>query len=184
MSDGPFQLYGGKFLVTATGYAVADECCCETAAPCECPESGLSDYYRLADYTDGDLTGCETCTDVTGVPGFAPWDGGFERWYPLGVGACVWSSVITFSGTMPSISGKAGMYIYNPLPNAAQYIELVTSGDPDCYWRLTIGCTDGSGNIVIMWRGTKSTGDTPAGTYTRDEGCDSISSLQIEAYTP
>jgi hypothetical protein len=50
------------------------------------------------------------------------------------------------------------------------------------HWRLKIEATQHvTVATVLVWEGTKPTGNDPAGTYTKVAGCDPASTLTIEA---
>lgn len=148
---------GAVILCPDGSVAVQDTCPCDDAAPCECPEGGLVGCYRLADYTDGDLAACETCEDHAS----GAWDGTFEV-----TSGCLWV------GSGSSISGKRiGIHAFPTL----------LLDEPNCVWAIAIACeTDAWGGAAYIWRGTKATGSTPVGPYTRTAGCDETSTLTVE----
>ena len=190
-----FWLNDGKIVVDATGKPVVCETCpCDEDAPCICPE-GLAAYYRLKDYSDGDLSvggDCSVCTDA--IPSdawFAQW--GQPRWaytFPAWDGTfylapspfeCWW-----FPSNSLSISGKIASWVSGTGSGTA----LLLWSDSSCYWELTIICyavkwqypgwfSGGGGGTI--WTGKKRIGVTPVGVYERTFGCDVTSTLEIEA---
>ena len=155
-------LKSGKVIVNANGEPIlCDTCPCEEAAPCVCP-AGLGTCYRLKDYNDGDIAPCSDCHDMV----LPVWDGSFDRWID-----CVWQLMANVS-----MSGKllTGSTMFDSLTR----IILRTVFYPgDCRWELRIACYGGAS---LIWLGFKTTGLTPAGTYTRSSGCDATSALEVE----
>lgn len=131
---------------------------CEPSAPCECP-SGLADCYRLVGYSDGDIQACPDCLDDTSS---TIWDGTFTR----SDFQCRWAP----SSSPLRMDDKRLEF---------SYLVLNTDDDPDCYWELSIECEWGGISLTI-WYGTKATGESPVGTYTRVSGCDTTSALEVE----
>jgi hypothetical protein len=124
--------------------------------PCECP-NGLSGDYRIAGYVPGDLTACAECTESLNPA----WDGVFH----YNSSPCYWEET-----DAASIDGTGLI--------ASLYLE--TGSNPDCYWEISINCTDDDVNPYPVWVGTKDYGTDPVGVYTRTAGCDMTSSLTIE----
>ena len=158
----PLIVYKGGLLKVNGALATSQNCCCGDAAPCTCPE-GLGNCYQIASYTDDffNASGCSACTDCSS--GY--WDGIFDfRQFPT---LCSW-----WGGQFCCIGGK-----YDG--DALQMLELVSVEEP-CYWEVKIYCGSRPTEVLI-WHGTKTTEQTPVGTYTRIGGCDAgLGSLEIE----
>jgi len=114
--------------------------------------------YRIVSYTDGDIGACETCATGT----VNTWGGDFTGNTELD--PCMWYP------TTPAdqINGHV-------LDGTGSYLGLGTG-----VWESFIYCFDSLGLQVLIWSGTKSTGATPVGTYTRTGGCDDTAELVIE----
>lgn len=148
--------------------AIHEDCCNPFPDSCPCDENnwgdfwpceGLSEYYRIKDYTDGDLGGCDDCDSYGGTA----WNGTFRATNDV----CIWSP----PSSNRSIDGVSLDADYTA-------IEL------DSYWFLRVGCL-GPPFDDSPWEGRKCDGPTPAGIYTRNYMCYSgPSSIEIEAYTP
>jgi hypothetical protein len=138
-------------------------------APCACP-GGLTGDYRLVAYTDGDID-ASGCNSAAPCGGGVAWDGVFHY-----SSACYW--IITEAPSNACIDGQlldsANSISSGQLKNA---IELNTTL---CRWEMVLWLMDAGVNYVI-WQGVKYTGDTPAGTYQRTGGCDTTTSLEVEA---
>ena len=155
----------GHLLKNADGHLVKD--CGESPAPCEYDED-LTGDYRIVGYNDGDLAGCEDCSDYEG-------------------GGAAWNGVFTWSGTPGywhdpatatlKIDGKVVNYPDSEMIWLAHVIEY----DPECFWSIMIQCTELPGTTHIIWHGDKNTGGSPAGVYTRSAGCDTTETITIEA---
>lgn len=135
------------------------------SCPNEC--EGLDSCYQISGYSDGDLSPCTTCTNSLNTA----WDGTFNRspCDPMDLTLpeyCGW----IVSGSTLSIAGKALDQNYTLLYRSCGiwYLQVVCSGAPNC----------------IIWRGTKSTGTDPTGTYTYDCGVDTTATFDIEACPP
>jgi hypothetical protein len=111
--------------------------------------------YRIASYSDGDLTACSGCS----ANGGTAWNGHFESY-----AACVWTAA---NGS--AINAKT-------FSQASTKIEF---DSVNCIWKVTVAC-----NSDTVWYGTKAAhgvlGSTPAGVYTRVSGCDSTTTLTVE----
>ena len=187
-------LDSGKFCIPASsGYgAIKDatgqcvECCPDevpTGCPCDSGEwaalvssgtpcGGLVQQYQIKDYDDGDPSGtptletsspCTNCDDSSATL----WGGVFTA---LSGSPCVWSEEDTLQ-----IDGK------ELEPNDTR-LALDTSGDPDV-WSITVFCHwdgDPADGEELIWAGSKVSGSTPVGIYTRSDGCDTTSTLEIE----
>jgi hypothetical protein len=116
-------------------------------APCACGwPSGLSNTYTVGGF--GGLSACSEC-DSSGDP---PWPGTL---YHAG-GGCVWWAIDPGFDSF-SISGATLDITYTQ-------VLLRTTVTP-CRWELYIACTSLTHPTKTMWYGYKTTGSTPAGTY-------------------
>jgi hypothetical protein len=114
-------------------------------APCVCP-SGLAATYTVSGF--GSLTGCPQC-DASTDP---PWPGTL---YQSGTACLFWALDPTFDPY--SINGDS-------LDIAYTQVLLRTTVTP-CRWELYIACSSLLNPTKTMWLGYKTTGSTPAGTY-------------------
>jgi len=134
-----------------------------------CPE-GLDSCYQITGYSDGDLSACDDCDDFES----SAWDGTFPR----PGGTCEWKITGVVSPN-PSIDGKD---IRGGANGAPTRVYLDTANKK---WKVEIGCDkkigDDAYDYYPIWHGEKASGQTPEGTYTRTSGCDTTSSLEIEA---
>lgn len=182
VTNGTIHLYGGKVLLNGGKVTLADDCCCggsEPAAPCECPCDatewaalvadgtpchGLVAAYRIKGYTPGDFTACSSC-DNSALPA---WPGTFTVINDAVI--CRWLAVL--DDDTYSISGKR-----------MDSLTVVRLSAPDCQWLLRIYCFQAPITVHLIWEGTKDTGSTPAGIYTKTAStmCDSTSTIEIEA---
>jgi hypothetical protein len=123
----------------------------------------VAECYRLKAYTDGDLA-ASSCSDCrNGFSSWPVWDGSFPN-----KDSCLrWNSGLT-GGIR--IDGK----------DFRKISTLLYWDSDNCRWALDIMCTGTASNSYV-WRGYKDSGCKPEGTYTRSEGCDTTSSLEIEA---
>ena len=112
--------------------------------------------YKLSGYHDGDLVACSTC--VAG--GGSVWDGTFPVY-----SNCLWQQ----AAGARKIGGKS-------LNQSDIVFDAV-----DCFWQLSINCSDNIDGPVDMWTGRKTSGSTPAGIYTKISGCDGASALTVVA---
>ena len=151
-------------------------------ATCDCPESGLADCYRFADYTDGDLTGCEDCYDCADLPPSYSTEAHDGAVYKSESVDCYWYRPgLSGEGKILCVDGKSA---YNSeMPD--EYPDELWLDTDDCVWRRRIRCYDATANAwVVIWEGQKSEGLTPVGTYLRlpgtDGGCDGTSAMTIE----
>jgi len=158
----------------------------KTPPPCPCDEFEWEDWvnevpgetcgdafgwvrkYRLKDYSDYDLTPCglPDCADSD----LEPWNG--EFWASI-YGKCIWGSGDQGSGH--SISGK--QLEFGTVVGARVWLDEMSDR-----WYLDIVCSNGppGSQFGDIWVGFKYYGQTPAGIYTRDHGCDTTSTLEIE----
>ena len=154
----PLIAYKGGLLKVNGKLAASLSCCCgEGPAPCECPE-GLETCYRIVDYAPDffDASGCTDCENCS----TGHWDGTFNE-----AVACIW-----YADGAGCTGGKAVDGLFH---------EIILD-DALCYWEMSVYC----GTLVegsLIWRGRKTTGQTPEGTYTStEEGCDPLGSLEVE----
>lgn len=124
----------------------------DTCAPDSCPE-GLAETYSIDSYFNGylDLTACVDCAPAVGLP---VWDGVFTNNED-----CTWSGMIV--GFAKEISGKE-------FQNFEGAFDLGLS--PGVAWLITFQCGD-VGTPINVWIGTKSTGASPVGVYSKTGGC-------------
>ena len=148
------------------------------ACPCLCDSSGSQ--YRLKAYTDGDLAAstCTNCQDLPGGETGSAWGGDFNH---RGSGAgtddtCYWE--YRYGGALwILIDGKT---VYK----SETYVYRTRDESGACHWVMQIACQGPADPYLhVLWSGAKSTGQTPAGVYTRTGGfLASPSSLEVESY--
>lgn len=143
-----------------------------------------------------------------GVSGGIRWDGTFHRdaaRYPAG-GQLFWSSYFR-PGSEPGIKkgywinfGSGWSHLHNDNP-----AEILTGASQKLFWEPVAGGVDPGGpaspppaatgtwklviqatkfvthEIIDVWTGTKSGGNDPIGTYTRQSGLDPLATLAVEA---
>jgi hypothetical protein len=96
----------------------------------------------------------------------------------------------TFANTVAGISryelymgGTGGPFAFDSFwvlnyTNMANYSKIWWNGTA---WQLDLYCWDTTPGPVLIWRGTKATGTTPVGVYSRTAGCQATpTSLEIE----
>lgn len=159
-------------------------CCIPVPDPCPCdqtewnalfgsgtPCNGLVKFYRIKDYSDGDipLTSCGSC-GLPG-PGTPVWNGQFDA---RGSGRCTWF-YFRVDSRIPKIDEKL-------LELAIPAITL-SAGTK---WLIDIRCDHfPSGGSTSVWAGEKLCGVTPVGKYDRTGGCAATpSTLEIEEFIP
>ncbi len=173
MADGEVKLWEGKVLIGPAGQvATADNCC--GGAPCECPCDveewallvatgapchGLVQTYRIKDYADYDFVACAECEDSP----LSAWNGHVGA---MAGARCFWAYVGDCS-----ISGKYSVFPTNP--------QLYLDTDL-CQWIFWVRCTLVGVGSYTIWKGTGPAAATPPGIYTRTEGCDTTSTIEIE----
>ena len=123
--------------------------------------------YKISGYVDGDFN-LTTCPNKASS-GAGAWDGSFPAYAPQG-GYCDWM-IQNADPTSYSISGKQ--------LSGVDYSHIAFNAST-CQWNLLLGTYSGGAESDI-WFGYKSTGNTPAGVYTRTGGCDPTTSLTIVA---
>jgi hypothetical protein len=148
-----------SILVNASGLPyLCDDCPCEEPCDEQCD-------YRIKGYTDGDLANCSSCDDseARAWPGVFKFHNGAYRasWY---VDNC--PDISAFS-----VSGKLLSDVQTSLWHSAEQRLY-----------LSISCHQSSPGVNhVIWRGEKTAAGGRAGVYTRTSGCDTTSSLEIEA---
>jgi hypothetical protein len=152
----------------------------------ECPECCESDIctdpgyatIQIADYADGDIGGCEDCAEPDPfLPG--TWNGVFER---------ATGTIPTFEWNQSGCSGDEpecwwGACEVGEIDGKAFSDAVVFYCADSGVWHLIVSCVEGTSfQPMVLWKGEKSGGDTPEGTYSRTEGCNAgPSSLEIIA---
>ncbi len=130
-------------------------------APCLCPEN-LAGSYAI---NPGALETCVSCiggncsTTVT-------WDGTFQLY-----SACNWIGLNADQTTWTP--GQCLQLDGVNLSNTQLRLDPY-----NCYWIITIACFNGASENTL-WQGTKTTGSTPSGTYSKITGCVDMSTLQV-----
>jgi hypothetical protein len=120
----------------------------------------VKDCYRIKDYDPNLTFNVSGCTSNTSSE--PPWDGSLENDDPS---ICTWYGNL---GGSPSIQER-------------QVSNLLLRAHPVECWILEIQLTYSHGPSPMLWRGTKSSGSTPAGVYTRTGGCSTgPETLEIE----
>jgi hypothetical protein len=158
--DGQLQYFNetGQLMVLSTGAGaghLAASCCCQAACQCG-PGQGVC--YRIAEYEDGDIQSCPGCADA--VPADRVWDGRF-----LANDWCSWEKWFDYDVRM------AGKKLHS--------VHLRHISTRPCRWEALIQCIQYGMGPVTVWRGTKTTGNTPAGTYEKEEGCSELETLTL-----
>ena len=140
---------GGNLLRTrAQPFHLASDCGGGGAAPCSCTwPSGLAFAYTVSGW--GGLAACRTC-DASSDPA---WSGALNH---IGSGCVWWAADAMFDPT--SVNGSMLDITYTQ-------VLLRTTVTP-CRWELYIACASTTHPTRTMWYGYKTTGTTPAGTYT------------------
>ena len=116
-------------------------------APCVCSwPTGLSSTYTVSGF--GGLSTCSTCDSSSA----ASWSGVMNH---TGSGCIWWAADASFDPL--SINGKMLDITYTQL--------LLRTTVTPCRWELYIACTSLVNPTKTMWSGYKTTGATPAGTY-------------------
>ena len=117
-------------------------------APCACNwPTGLATTYTVNGA--GAIGNCPSCTDATGG---SAWDGTLNH-----ASGCIWWAANANFDPL-TISGKE-------LDISYTQILLRTTVSP-CRWELYIACLRTGFASPNIWYGYKTTGSTPAGTYT------------------
>jgi hypothetical protein len=112
---------------------------------------------------------CESCT----ASELAAWDGTFAIVYEYR--GCCWAPLAF--GDNRSIDGKLFSVGASSDCTGSSRLWLDTV---NCRWVLGLYCNSNGGTLV--WLGYKTTGLTPAGTYSKDSGCAGPDALVVEAY--
>jgi hypothetical protein len=148
-----------SILVNASGLPyLCDDCPCEEPCDEQCD-------YRIKGYTDGDLAACSSCDDseARAWPGVFKFHNGFYRasWY---VDNCPDISAFSVSGKL--LNG----------------LETAQGHSSEHWYFLRIVCLQSSPLVNhTIWHGKRASAGGRAGVYTRTSGCDTTSSLEIEA---
>ena len=142
----------------------ASDCDEGLAVPATCPGCGLARYFQLAAGGLGQLAPCATCQNPVASNG--PWGG---RFGPISAGICRWNLEPAAGVTDTTLGGKA-------LAVGFSWLELNAA---QSRWEIIIKCRGGIVSPVV-WQGTKTTGRTPAGDYTRIAGCSGPTTLTLE----
>lgn len=134
------------------------------------PPTNMAAAYRIAGYHDGDIIPPDPCyvsSPQTAYLDTGVWRGDFGNFGPgtSGYGwyidGTVYPLVSPGTGEGPSINGKLFAFHSN--------IRLKQS-EP-CYWIMAVHVFNSFGTALTVWEGEKHTGSTPAGVYTRSDGC-------------
>jgi hypothetical protein len=159
MTDHIKHASSGHLLHNDSGHLV--HACDEVAAPCLCP-ANLANSYAI------DATLLEACTGCIGgnCTTTVTWDGTFQLY-----SVCNW---IGLNATDTSWTPGQCLQIDGKNLSLTQ-LKL----DPyECQWVLTIICfSEDSDNV--LWHGVKTIGSTPAGTYTKLQGCVNLSTFDV-----
>ncbi len=141
-----------------------------------CADADSGPCYELSGYVDGDLVACAACRASTN----AAWDGEYD--FHSGSN-CFWKIITAIPFTDdPKINGK--LLATNPQDSGGTRVSFTPSGalSNPCKWRLQVGCVNEPGlGLSNIWRGFKTIGFDPTGTYTRDAGCDATATLTVVA---
>ena len=135
---------------TATPYHLTDGCASGGGgpAPCACGyPTGLAPTYTVNGAAG--IVGCPTCTDATG--GTPAWEGTLHH-----ASGCVWWAADASFDPL-SIGGKQLDITYTQI--------LLRTNVTPCRWELYIACLRSGFASPNIWYGYKTTGSTPAGTY-------------------
>ena len=164
-----------------------DECCCPEV--CESCKSACGTYptlaawaawakggagglpyartYKIAQYADGDFTGCSGCPAGAATA----WDGTFSAWQYQ---RCVWGFLATTRAEY-AVSGKK-VYAGSCAGPDTSYMWLVAIASG---WEVKVACDSLFASPI--WQGRKTAGCSPVGTYTKHAGCAPLSALSIVA---
>jgi hypothetical protein len=136
---------------------------CLNAFPAAC-DAGWPSCYRLAGYSDHDLTACGGCE----VSAESAWDGTFADY---GTAGCPDIAAWFVTGLPLSVDG---CILY--------YISFIQFSGPAGYYVLTVVCYDATNDLTYpVWLGYKYDGASPAGTYTFDSSdCGNSQDLTVE----
>jgi len=149
----------GHLLRNANGHLVNE--CLLTPAPCLCP-TDLTTTYALQPSL---LGACEVCSGGN-CTSTEVWDGTLQflnncTWMALNSNYATWSS-----GQCFTINGAT-------LSTAQIWLNPYA-----CQWEITINCFSNYSNNTL-WKGIKTTGNTPTGTYSKIVGCSGPSTLEV-----
>ena len=139
---------GNLVRTLAQPYHLASGCGGGPPAPCTCGwPGGLAATYTVSGWAS--LAPCPSC-DTTSFP---EWTGALNH---IGSGCVWWAADSNFDPT--NINGAMLDITYTQ-------VLLRTTVTP-CRWELYIACTSTTHPTRTLWYGYKTTGATPAGTYT------------------
>lgn len=145
----PLIQWKGDHILWSGGHiAHSSTCCCSSGAPCACAwPTGLNAVYTVAGTAS--IGTCPLCDPDTTDPA---WDGTFNH---IG-GACVWWAA---DASFDPLSINGVMLDFT-------YTQILLKTTVPCRWEMYIACGSNTNPTQTMWRGIKTTGSTPAGTYT------------------
>ena len=140
------QTAGNLLRTSISPYHLSNGCPSgSTPAPCTCP-SGLAGTYTVSGFNA--LAACTTC-DLSSDP---PWPGTLY----LSGEACLWWALSPDFNPY-NIAGRSLDISYTQL--------LLNNTVSPCRWELYIACGGLHVPTKTLWSGYKTTGPTPAGTY-------------------
>jgi len=135
---------------TSTPYHLSNSCPAggDGSAPCTCNyPTGLSSTYTVSGF--GSASVCGTC-DASSDPA---WPGTL---YHVGAGCAWWA-----------VDSNFDPYSINGVSLDISYTQMRLNGTASpCRWELVISCGSVTNPPKTVWFGIKTTGATPAGTYT------------------
>ncbi|MAX26879.1 MAG: hypothetical protein CMJ19_20490 [Phycisphaeraceae bacterium] len=159
MTDHIKHAASGHLLRKDNGHLIHD--CQVEDAPCLCPQN-LANSYAI------DLNLLEACPGCIGgnCTTTVSWDGTFQRY-----SACNWIGLNADQTSWPP--GQCLQIDGKNLSNTQLRLDPY-----NCIWVISVICfSEGSENT--LWQGTKSTGNTPAGIYTKTQGCVILPTLNV-----
>jgi len=129
----------------------SDSLCGGTPAPCSCAAGGpYNAIYTVAGF--GGLSCCNLCDDNATAPcPCTAWDGTLNR---VNTTCTWWAANVNFDPL--SYANTCRLDI--------TYTQVVLDTTL-CQWNLFIACYSQTNPTQVMWAGVKTTGLTPAGTY-------------------
>lgn len=140
------------------------DCC----APCDC--ALMDDNYTIvaAEIDQGFIAFPNICTTTAVASGGTNWDGVVARSSP---GACEWKANPAGSTVGGQRYDFGGREIINPGGVGSMASLQMFATAEGCAFSLTILMRRGDISGPATWSGTKFVGNTPAGTYRRDQAC-------------
>ncbi len=148
----------GHLVHNASGHLVQ---ACPSSAPCVCP-SGLANAYAMM---PGVLSACSSCSGGSCSTSEA-WDGTFQE-----LSSCRWIAQNSAYSIPP-----VGVCFHLEGKNLST--AEITLNTTLCQWEILIKCFASPSHLTI-WSGTKTVGQTPAGTYIKTAGCAGVGSLVV-----